>query len=125
MTGTIGKQDKRRKNLKNRNNLRVFQNTKEKMFIVIAMMFSGIAFGYLMRRHRFTHIGKIIISFIWILLFVLGVEVGGDPKVMNSLHTLGIEAIFIAGISILGSAVAAMLLWKNVKKDEERRKHEG
>lgn len=95
------------------------------MFIVIAMMFSGIAFGYLMRRHRFTHIGKIIISFIWILLFVLGVEVGGDPKVMNSLHTLGIEAIFIAGISILGSAVAAMLLWKNVKKDEERRKHEG
>ena len=89
------------------------------------MMFSGIAFGYLMRRHRFTHIGKIIISFIWILLFVLGVEVGGDPKVMNSLHTLGIEAIFIAGISILGSAVAAMLLWKNVKKDEERRKHEG
>ncbi len=80
------------------------------MFIVIAMMFSGIAFGYLMRRHRFTYISKIIISFIWILLFVLGVEVGGDPKVMNSLHTLGIEAIFIAGVSILDSAVAAMLL---------------
>ena len=94
------------------------------MFIVIAMMFSGIAFGYLMRRHRFTHIGKIIISFIWILLFVLGVEVGGDPKVMNSLHTLGLEAIFIAGLSILGSALAAMLLWKHVKKDEERRKDE-
>ena len=94
------------------------------MFIVIAMMFSGIAFGYLMRRHRFTHISKIIISFIWILLFVLGVEVGGDPKVMNSLHTLGIEAIFIASLSILGSAIAAMLLWKNVKKDEERRKNE-
>jgi uncharacterized membrane protein YbjE (DUF340 family) len=94
------------------------------MFIVIAMMFSGIAFGYLMRRHRFTHIGKIIISFIWILLFVLGVEVGGDPKVMNSLHTLGLEAIFIAGLSILGSALAAMLLWKHVKKDEERRKNE-
>ena len=94
------------------------------MFVVIAMMFSGIAFGYLMRRHRFTHIGKIIISFIWILLFVLGVEVGGDPKVMNSLHTLGLEAIFIAGLSILGSALAAMLLWKHVKKDEERRKNE-
>jgi uncharacterized membrane protein YbjE (DUF340 family) len=94
------------------------------MFIVIAMMFSGIAFGYLMRRHRFTHIGKIIISFIWILLFVLGVEVGGNPNVMNSLHTLGIEAIFIASLSILGSAVAAMLLWNIVKKDEERRKDE-
>ena len=43
---------------------------------------------------------------------------------MNSLHTLGVEAIFIASLSILGSAVAAMLLWKSVKKDEERRKNE-
>ena len=32
------------------------------MFVVIAMMFSGIAFGFLMRRHRFTHIGKVNIK---------------------------------------------------------------
>lgn len=94
------------------------------MFIVIAMMFSGIAFGYLMRRHRFTHISKIIISFIWILLFVLGVEVGSNPNVMNSLHNIGMEALFIASMSILGSAIAAMLLWKHVKKNEERKKNE-
>lgn len=94
------------------------------MFIVIAMMFSGIAFGYLMRRHRFTHISKIIISFIWMLLFVLGVEVGSNPNVMNSLHNIGVEALFIASMSILGSAIAAMLLWKHVKKNEERKKNE-
>ena len=91
------------------------------MFIVIAMMFSGIAFGYIMRRHRFTHISKATIFFIWILLFVLGVEVGGNPNIIKSLHTLGVEAIFIASMSILGSAVAAMLLWKNVKKNEEKK----
>ena len=84
------------------------------------MMFGGIAFGYLMRRHRFTHISKITIFFIWILLFVLGVEVGGNHNIIKSLHTLGVEAIFIAGMSILGSAVAAMLLWKNVKKNEKK-----
>ena len=94
------------------------------MFIVIAMMFGGIAFGYLMRRHRFTHIGKATIFFIWILLFVLGVEVGGNPNIIKSLHTLGVEAIFIAGMSILGSAVAAMLLWKNVKRNEEKKKND-
>ena len=94
------------------------------MFIVIAMMFGGIAFGYLMRRHRFTHIGKATIFVMWILLFVLGVEVGGNPNIIMSLHTLGIEALFIAGMSILGSAIAAMLLWKSVKKNEERRKND-
>ena len=85
------------------------------------MMFSGIAFGYLMRRYRFTHIGKATIFFIWVLLFVLGVEVGGNPEIIKSLPTLGVEALFIAGMSILGSAIAAMLLWKNVKKNEEKK----
>ena len=87
------------------------------MFIVIAMMFSGIAFGYLMRRYRFTHIGRITIFFIWVLLFVLGVEVGSNPNIINSLHTLGIEALFIAVMSTMGSVIAAMLLWKSVKKN--------
>ena len=87
------------------------------MFIVIAMMFCGIALGYVMRHHRFTHIGRITIFFIWVLLFVLGVEVGNNPNIINSLHTLGIEALFIAVMSTMGSVIAAMLLWKSVKKN--------
>lgn len=81
------------------------------------MMFCGIALGYLMRHHRFTHIGRITIFFIWVLLFVLGIEVGSNPNIMNSLHTLGIEALFIAVMSTMGSVIAAMLLWKSVKKN--------
>lgn len=87
------------------------------MFIVIAMMFCGIALGYVMRHHRFTHIGRITIFFIWVLLFVLGVEVGSNPNIIKSLHTLGLEALFIAVMSTMGSVIAAMLLWKSVKKN--------
>ena len=53
--------------------------------------------------------------FIWILLFVLGVEIGSDPAIIAALPTLGVEALFIATMAILGSAIAAMLLWKSVK----------
>ena len=81
------------------------------------MMFCGIALGYVMRHHRFTHIGRITIFFIWVLLFVLGVEVGSNTKIINSLHTLGIEALFIAVMSTMGSVIVAMLLWKSVKKN--------
>ena len=81
------------------------------------MMFCGIALGYVMRHHRFTHIGRITIFFIWVLLFVLGVEVGSNPNIINSLHTLGIEALFIAVMSTMGSVIAAMQLWKSVKKN--------
>ena len=90
------------------------------MFIVIATMSGGIIFGYLMRRHRLTHISRLTIGFIWVLLFVLGIEVGSNPNIMKSLHTLGFESLFIAVMSTMGSVIAAMLLWKSVKKDEEK-----
>jgi uncharacterized membrane protein YbjE (DUF340 family) len=90
------------------------------MFIVIATMSGGIIFGYLMRRHRLTHISRLTTGFIWVLLFVLGIEVGSNPNIMKSLHTLGFESLFIAVMSTMGSVIAAMLLWKSVKKDEEK-----
>ena len=83
-------------------------------------MSGGIIFGYLMRRHRLTHISRLATGFIWVLLFVLGIEVGSNPNIINSLHTLGIEALFIAVMSTMGSVIASMLLWKSVKKDEEK-----
>jgi hypothetical protein len=33
---------------------------------------------------------------------------------------LGLEALFIAVMSTMGSVIAAMLLWKSVKKKEEK-----
>ena len=90
------------------------------MFIVIATMSGGIIFGYLMRRHRLTHISRLTTGFIWVLLFVLGIEVGSNPNIMKSLHTLGFESLFIAVMSTMDSVIAAMLLWKSVKKDEEK-----
>ncbi len=83
-------------------------------------MSGGIIFGYLMRRHRLTHISRLTTGFIWVLLFVLGIEVGSNPNIMKSLHTLGFESLFIAVMSTMGSVIAAMLLWKSVKKDEEK-----
>jgi uncharacterized membrane protein YbjE (DUF340 family) len=73
-----------------------------------------------MRRHRLTHISRLTTGFIWVLLFVLGIEVGSNPNIMKSLHTLGFESLFIAVMSTMGSVIAAMLLWKSVKKDEEK-----
>ena len=86
------------------------------MFVVIASMVSGILLGFLVRSRRLNWVNKVIICLVWILLFVLGVEVGSNPDIIAALPTLGVEALFIASMGIVGSAVAAMLLWKSVKK---------
>ena len=89
------------------------------MFIVIGIMFVGIALGYLLRRQSFSWINKAITVLIWLLLFLLGIEVGHNEQIIRSLPTLGIEAFFIALVCVLGSCFMAWVLWRYVNHRKE------
>lgn len=77
------------------------------MFIVIGLMLAGIALGFLLRHKNTNWIHHSITGFIWILLFLLGVEVGNNHHIIEGLHTLGFEALLISGATTLGSILAA------------------
>ena len=47
-----------------------------------------------------------------VLLFILGIEVGGNEQIIKGLHTIGIEAVILTLGSTLGSVIAAWALWK-------------
>ena len=47
------------------------------MFIIIGIMLTGMLLGYLLRSKRLTWIHKVITLLIWLLLFLLGIDVGG------------------------------------------------
>lgn len=87
------------------------------MFIVIAFIFIGIVAGRLLRRWPMAWLQHVLTALVWVLLFLLGVEVGGNEQVIASLPTLGVEAAIIAGFATLGSCVLAMLLWQYVKRN--------
>lgn len=74
-------------------------------------MASGVLVGFLFRRHRLRAIHPAITVLIWILLFLLGLEVGGNRHIVEGLFTLGIEAVVITVACVLGSVVVAWLLW--------------
>ena len=82
------------------------------MFTVIGIMFVGIALGYLLRCQSLPWINKAITALIWLLLFLLGIEVGHNEQIIRSLPTLGLEAFSIAIVCVLGSCLAAWALWK-------------
>ena len=90
------------------------------MFTIIGIMFIGIGLGYMFRRQSLPWINKAITILIWLLLFLLGIEVGHNEQIIRSLPTLGMEAFIIAIICVLGSCIAAWGLWKYVSK---RRKY--
>lgn len=88
------------------------------MFNVIGIMFVGISLGYLMRRQNLPWINKAITILIWLLLFLLGIEVGQNEQIIRSLPTLGLEALGIAIVCVLGSCMAAWGLWEYVNRKE-------
>lgn len=77
---------------------------------------SGILAGRLLRRRRLDFLPRVVMFFIWVLLFLLGVEVGSNPKIIESLSAIGIEAVVIAFAGTLGSVVLACILWRYVDK---------
>ena len=91
------------------------------MFIVIGIMFAGIGIGYLMRRQSLPWINQAITVLIWLLLFLLGIEVGHNEQIIRSLPTLGMEAVAIALTCVLGSCLIAWALWKYVNRRKEEK----
>ena len=78
------------------------------------MMFGGILCGYLVRKKQVVRIQQVTTILIWALLFLLGLNIGSNPQIINSLGSLGIEALVIAVAATLGSLIAAWLLWRKV-----------
>lgn len=92
------------------------------MFTVIIFMLTGVLVGYLTRKWRMGWLGYTVNVLIWVLLFLLGMEVGGNGDLMRSLPILGLEAGLLATGATLGSAAAAWLLWKRLSAKDERRR---
>ncbi len=93
------------------------QKIKEsKMFWVISFMLSGIVTGYIFRRHKFRFIQRLILTLIWALLFLLGLELGSNHQIISQIGSLGIEAFILAGAATLGSVFFSWLLWIGIKE---------
>lgn len=92
------------------------------MFTIIGLMFTGMLLGFLLRKQKLSGIHKAITVLIWLLLFLLGLDVGGNQEIINGLHTIGMEAIVITLAAVLGSVTAAWALWYVLykrKKEEQ------
>ena len=107
------------------------------MFIVILFIFLGILSGVLCRKlstgARISHTdvaarwqGRIVTWLIWLLLFLLGIEVGSNEMIVRSLPTLGVEALLLSSAATLGCCVLAWMLWRVSKNNtvQENAKNE-
>ena len=74
-------------------------------------MLTGMLIGYLLRNKRLHWIHKVITVLIWLLLFLLGIDVGSNEAIIKGLHTIGMEAAIITIGAVIGSTLCAWGLW--------------
>ena len=77
------------------------------MFTIIGLMLTGMLLGFLLRKQKLSGIHKVITVRMWMLLFLVGIDVGGNQQLNNDLHNLGFEAIVIPLAAELDSLQAA------------------
>lgn len=90
------------------------------MLTVVLCMLCGIVAGFLFRKKRFKYQNQVIMVLIWLLLFLLGLEVGGNEQVIKQSGKILFQAFVIATAGTLGSIIAARFLWKSIVKSTKK-----
>lgn len=92
------------------------------MFNFIAVMFVGLLLGYLLRKvDALQQLARPIAYTIFLLLFLMGVGVGGNPDLLRGLSTLGVTALYIASACTFLSVLFGWLVWRYVFKEGNSR----
>ncbi len=86
------------------------------MLKIVIIMLSGIGLGMVLRNKNLSHLPQVITSLIWLLLFLLGIEVGGNPQIIGGLRQLGWEALLLTLSGVVGSTLTAWSLWRYIRK---------
>lgn len=92
------------------------------MVILISTLCGGVFLGWISKRLMFSWINRVITALIWLLLYILGLEVGANEKIVNDIYHLGIEALVISVTGMLGSIFAVLLLEKFVLNKKTKKK---
>lgn len=92
------------------------------MLTVVIIMISGILVGYLIRSFdKLVKVNdKLTTWAIYALLFLMGIGIGANKVIMNSLHTLGLKALIISLGGVAGSILLGWLTYRVFFKKTEQ-----
>lgn len=91
------------------------------MFTVFFIMLLGVGIGIGLRSYPILkHTGFLVRLVIFALLFLLGREVGQNPKIVDNLDTLGLQAILITFAGVAGSILCSWFIYRFFFSKHER-----
>jgi uncharacterized membrane protein YbjE (DUF340 family) len=80
----------------------------------------GMVLGYFLRSRKklLKILTQSTLWIIFILLFFMGISVGGNSEVMKNLDTIGIRGLQLALVAIFGSVLLSWVVYRFVFKSD-------
>ena len=90
------------------------------MYLIIISLILGLCIGcfQLLPTKIINLAHYLILGGLFILLFIMGFEIGINDKILNNLNLLGLKAILLASSSIIGSLIMVFLFSSGLKEEE-------
>ena len=82
------------------------------MLKFVAIILSGMAVGFLLKKRQLRVVPHMVTVLIWLLLFFLGIEVGENPQVIEGITSLGLEALWLSIAGLAGTILFSWGLWR-------------
>jgi len=92
------------------------------MITVLLLMTTGMILGWLFhKRKKLIKLSSELTNWaIYLLLFLLGLSVGTNEKILNNFHQIGFQAISITVFAVSGSILMSWLTYILFFKKDER-----
>lgn len=85
--------------------------------VIIAGVFIGSRKA--VKKHKLKWLSVVQTIALILMIFMLGVEIGADDRVIASLGTIGLSALFITLLALAGSVLAVLLVRKLFRLDKK------
>jgi len=84
------------------------------VYLLIPLI-AGIMFGYLLRSKKQTDLSKVTFGAIIALIFSLGFSIGSNKELLDSMPSVGLNALIILSLTVFFSFVFVKMARKMVK----------
>lgn len=90
------------------------------MFILLLLVIS-VCIGMLLQRCRaLRHLERSATWTVWLLIFVFGISLGSNEKIVNDFARFGLTALVISLAGVAGSVLAAWGIGAYINKSNQR-----
>ena len=83
--------------------------------VLVLPLIAGLFLGYLLRQKKKINLAKVTLGTILILIFALGFTIGSNNELLDSMSTVGLNALLMAALAIGFSVLFVAFIRRRVR----------